>query len=160
MASAHAAACERDFEAMQAQRNVLQERLDAAIGIAADHATARQELEAEIAILREALMPFAKAWPLWKRELNNAGLDSNEVLLFGDDPNDPMRLDLSSEDFRNAAELLGIDDTPRTCRVCGCTDDHACDPPCWWVEDDLYSTCADLSDNGLKPIGRNTTGNE
>lgn len=28
------------------------------------------------------------------------------------------------------------------CRVCGCTDERACDPPCWWVEDDLCSRCA------------------
>lgn len=30
----------------------------------------------------------------------------------------------------------------RTCRSCGCTDDHACWPTCWWVETDLCSTCA------------------
>lgn len=24
----------------------------------------------------------------------------------------------------------------RTCRVCGCTDDRACDPPCAWIEGD------------------------
>lgn len=29
-----------------------------------------------------------------------------------------------------------------TCRVCGCTDDHACEGGCWWVEADLCSTCA------------------
>lgn len=29
------------------------------------------------------------------------------------------------------------------CRVCGCTDDDACDPPCEWVEPDLCSTCKD-----------------
>lgn len=23
------------------------------------------------------------------------------------------------------------------CRVCGCTDDAACDPPCAWADDDL-----------------------
>lgn len=31
---------------------------------------------------------------------------------------------------------------PRTCRVCGCTDDDACFPPCSWVEVDLCSACA------------------
>jgi len=32
----------------------------------------------------------------------------------------------------------------RTCRVCGCTDDHACNPACWWMEGewDLCSSCA------------------
>lgn len=33
------------------------------------------------------------------------------------------------------------------CRVCGCTDDHACIDdvvgPCWWVEPDLCSHCAE-----------------
>jgi hypothetical protein len=31
----------------------------------------------------------------------------------------------------------------RVCRKCGCTDDRACDPPCWWVEKYLCSACAD-----------------
>ena len=30
----------------------------------------------------------------------------------------------------------------RSCRVCGCTDDHACDPPCYWVAWNLCSGCA------------------
>ena len=33
----------------------------------------------------------------------------------------------------------------RTCRVCGCTDDHACVGllvgPCYWIEPDLCSSC-------------------
>lgn len=37
--------------------------------------------------------------------------------------------------------LLDIDKTVRTCRVCGCTDDHACPGGCYWVEDDLCSEC-------------------
>lgn len=28
------------------------------------------------------------------------------------------------------------------CRVCGCTDEAACFPTCWWVEPDLCSRCA------------------
>ena len=31
----------------------------------------------------------------------------------------------------------------RSCRVCGCTDDHACTPACWWVGYELCSACAD-----------------
>jgi hypothetical protein len=27
------------------------------------------------------------------------------------------------------------------CRVCGCTDDHACEGGCYWVEEDLCSAC-------------------
>jgi hypothetical protein len=30
-----------------------------------------------------------------------------------------------------------------TCRVCGCTDMRACEPPCSWVEPDLCSACID-----------------
>lgn len=29
-----------------------------------------------------------------------------------------------------------------TCRACCCTDDHACEGGCFWVEDDLCSRCA------------------
>jgi hypothetical protein len=29
-----------------------------------------------------------------------------------------------------------------TCRVCGCTDERACEGGCTWVEDDLCSKCA------------------
>lgn len=28
------------------------------------------------------------------------------------------------------------------CRVCGCTDLHACEGGCYWVEPDLCSQCA------------------
>ena len=34
----------------------------------------------------------------------------------------------------------------RRCRECGCTDCAACvdiNGPCWWVEDDLCSSCAE-----------------
>ncbi len=37
----------------------------------------------------------------------------------------------------------------RKCRVCGCTDDHACmtnEGPCHWVEEDLCSACAELGE--------------
>lgn len=29
-----------------------------------------------------------------------------------------------------------------TCRVCGCSDEDACWPGCWWIEEDLCSACA------------------
>lgn len=32
------------------------------------------------------------------------------------------------------------------CRVCGCTEEEACPSGCCWVEADLCSTCAQLSD--------------
>lgn len=30
------------------------------------------------------------------------------------------------------------------CRLCGCTDDHACAEGCSWVEDNLCSVCVDV----------------
>lgn len=30
----------------------------------------------------------------------------------------------------------------QACRDCGCTNLSACDGGCWWVEDDLCSSCA------------------
>ena len=30
----------------------------------------------------------------------------------------------------------------RRCRVCGCTDAHACPGGCYWVAPDLCSACA------------------
>jgi hypothetical protein len=30
----------------------------------------------------------------------------------------------------------------RTCRICGCTQDHACEGGCYWIEWDLCSACA------------------
>lgn len=38
-----------------------------------------------------------------------------------------------------AFELFDV----RVCRECRCTDDVACMTGCWWVEDDLCSSCAD-----------------
>lgn len=43
-----------------------------------------------------------------------------------------------------AAALKAADAVPGpACRVCGCTDDNACQGGCWWVEPDLCSACAD-----------------
>lgn len=30
---------------------------------------------------------------------------------------------------------------PPTCKTCGCTDNQACWPTCWWIEPDLCSSC-------------------
>lgn len=36
-----------------------------------------------------------------------------------------------------------LDEDEARCRVCGCTDDHACAGGCYWVEKDLCSACVD-----------------
>ena len=37
---------------------------------------------------------------------------------------------------------FGFEGEGQKCRVCGCGDLHSCWPPCWWVERDLCSRCA------------------
>lgn len=34
----------------------------------------------------------------------------------------------------------------RKCRVCGCTEDHACRGGCYWVSEDLCSACVDTEE--------------
>ena len=33
------------------------------------------------------------------------------------------------------------DPSERACRMCGCTENNACWPPCWWIGADLCSAC-------------------
>jgi hypothetical protein len=42
---------------------------------------------------------------------------------------------------RSGAMRLANEWIMRTCRVCGCTLDHACEGGCYWVEPDLSSKC-------------------
>ncbi|MBX3447537.1 MAG: hypothetical protein KF765_12355 [Parvibaculaceae bacterium] len=47
-------------------------------------------------------------------------------------------------------EARAPDPAGRQCRVCGCTQENACqteDGPCFWLEDDLCSGCLD-AENG------------
>jgi hypothetical protein len=41
---------------------------------------------------------------------------------------------------------LGI----RTCRVCGCTDNCGCEEGCYWVENDLCSSCIGSESKGKR----------
>lgn len=40
------------------------------------------------------------------------------------------------------------DPDPQVCRLCGCTDDHACTGGCHWVTDDLCSACLESLPTG------------
>jgi hypothetical protein len=40
-------------------------------------------------------------------------------------------------------EWADLNDDDPVCRVCGCTEFHACPEGCWWVEPDLCSSCAE-----------------
>lgn len=45
----------------------------------------------------------------------------------------------------------------RTCRECGCSNFAACPGGCWWVDDDLCSSCAvavDVADPHLLAASR------
>jgi hypothetical protein len=35
----------------------------------------------------------------------------------------------------------------KTCRICGCDEQHACKGGCFWVEDDLCSQCQEKLDS-------------
>ena len=41
------------------------------------------------------------------------------------------------------------------CRICGCSDEHACPGGCYWVEDDLCSRC----DKAIEAVARWKIGN-
>lgn len=52
-----------------------------------------------------------------------------------------FHVDPCLEEFRASphyASLMGL----QTCRICGCTDEDGCPKGCYWVEDDLCSSCA------------------
>lgn len=38
-------------------------------------------------------------------------------------------------------QFLVTPDLSQSCRVCGCTWDHACESGCYWVAEDLCSSC-------------------
>lgn len=55
--------------------------------------------------------------------------------------------DMLFGDIGPFTDRLGDDDDVepvRTCRVCGCTDEHGCPNGCFWVNDDLCSICGTL----------------
>jgi len=52
---------------------------------------------------------------------------------------EPQRSELQA-----AAEELVENALTRVCRVCGCTDNDACQPtPCYWIEPGFCSKCED-----------------
>ncbi len=53
---------------------------------------------------------------------------------------DFLRGDLPSDRWKVVASNVSIFE--QTCRICGCTQNHACEGGCYWVEDDLCSSCA------------------
>ncbi len=48
------------------------------------------------------------------------------------------------EDFSTCPECF----TERSCKVCGCTDNNACEGGCYWIAEDLCSQCEDKLPDG------------
>ena len=48
----------------------------------------------------------------------------------------------------------------RICRICGCTEDNACEGGCSWVEEDLCSSCADKKEPEESEDGEDEDGEE
>lgn len=57
-------------------------------------------------------------------------------------------------DREPTAEPAWVDERPPRCRICGCTDDHACPGGCSWVAPDLCSTCEGLRQHVLDELLR------
>jgi hypothetical protein len=43
--------------------------------------------------------------------------------------------------YRSVHYLSSVQVRDQYCRICGCTEDNACDGGCFWIEDDLCSAC-------------------
>lgn len=58
-------------------------------------------------------------------------------------------------------KLSGAKFKPGTCRVCLCTQNHACPDPetgtCWWVQEDLCSACASPEQRKRVKLGSDTS---
>jgi hypothetical protein len=65
----------------------------------------------------------------------------------------PLPLDIvvrneADEARRFRCELATIE--INACRICGCSEDRACNPPCSWIDDDLCSAPACLAKAGVR----------
>ncbi len=57
---------------------------------------------------------------------------------------DELERDIAEQEALAIAQEVIAEHSPdvRTCRVCGCTDQHACEGGCYWVGPALCSRCA------------------
>lgn len=60
-----------------------------------------------------------------------------------EDMDELARADIAEEHIRIALAHLSKEHDGLQCRECGCTEHHACEDGCYWVEPDLCSSCAD-----------------
>lgn len=148
-------------EAAEAQTAALARQLDLLESVAADVQEALGQVgeHPHDAFRRSVLVGQSKAEPLtelisepaeptvyeiWRDALLIAATAHGGI---ADDSRDVIR---AAEAYRLSLlhiPYVDIDAVPadavRRCRVCGCTDDNACQPdPCHWVEPNLCSACA------------------
>lgn len=60
-------------------------------------------------------------------------------------PEDEMPVKLRKKIIAKRIKLITTKDSSRRCRVCGCTHFNPCideEGPCYWIEEDLCSSCA------------------
>lgn len=55
--------------------------------------------------------------------------------------------DVAGTEVTEDADRLVDDWDGGECRVCGCTQNDPCEPPCGWAEDDLCSACVDVEED-------------
>ncbi|MGH0054172.1 MAG: hypothetical protein ACQ5SW_12350 [Sphaerochaetaceae bacterium] len=106
-----------------------------------------EQLDQEVLIARED-MPSISLDAVWVAEedcvdpgegaeyissLTDPGIDENPMT------EEEVRLEYDVCIKKGAVFLVEL---VRACRVCGCTDYHACAEGCYWVEADLCSACA------------------
>lgn len=111
------------------------------------HATAVKGFWSDMDALQDCdvcvmVMPFEAGWAIGAEKPTIILLSETHVF-------EPELMYLAAEAICiDIPELLAkveeIKKSMRRCRVCGCTDDNACDGGCYWVEDDLCSECAPI----------------
>ena len=57
--------------------------------------------------------------------------------------NEMEQLEFENAQLRGVIDQMDPQFFNRKCRVCGCDWNHPCPGGCWWVEEDLCSSCAD-----------------
>jgi len=84
-----------------------------------------------------------RGWPPWKIRAALLWIDAAHMAAVG-------ALDAHVDPPASLAEFLAQREGMRSCRVCGCTEDNACDDEalgsCCWVEANLCSSCHDGHD--------------
>ncbi len=74
------------------------------------------------------------------RELSELLIENSEALEAAEEVTEETPATVPDE-ISDALEVAEEVPEEAVCRVCGCTDNHACPDGCYWVEPDLCSQC-------------------